>query len=212
MRVAIVAVNLIALTNFVSYALADSLPSRKPGLWEITVSSHVGDTTHPTSMKQCTDQATDTKLLQAGSELQGHTNCSKNEFTRTSDGYSIASVCKHAGSTISSEGRFTGDFTAEYSGDMTATFDPPMLGQRSSKTTIRARWLGSCPSDMRPGDTVLSNGLKLNMDQATKSAQQAASMMNDPEVARAMKELSSGMNKDMEKAMRQMMQQGHATK
>jgi hypothetical protein len=190
-----------------SYAVADSLPDRKPGLWEIAIAGQVGGSAHPTSMKQCTDQATDSKLLQAGSEIQGSRNCSKNDIVRTSNGYSISSLCKHGGSTLSSRGSFTGDFTSEYSGEITTTFDPPMLGQSSSKTTIKAKWLGDCPNDMRPGDTVLSNGLKMNMNQAAQAAQQAAAMLNDPEVARAMKQLSSGMNKDMEKAMRQMLQQ-----
>jgi hypothetical protein len=191
----------------VSSATADSLPNRKPGLWEVSVSTDTKGASHPMKMTQCTDETTDAKLMQTGNDIQGQAACSKNEITKTSSGYKISSVCKLAGSTVSSNGTFTGDFASEYGGDITTSFEPPVFGQTGSTTTIRAKWLGACPSDMKPGDMLLPNGMKMNVDQAAQSAKQAAKMLDNPEIAQAMKQMPEGMNKEMANAMKEMMQQ-----
>jgi hypothetical protein len=193
--------------NITPPASADSLPSRKPGLWEISISTEIQGDSHPVKMKQCTDEAADAKLMQAGNDIQGQSMCSKNEITKTEQGYSISSICTHAGSKVSSEGAFTGDFSSEYSGDITTSFDPPVFGQKESKTTIRAKWLGACSDDMRPGDMILPNGMKMNVDKAAQSAKQAAKMLNNPEIAHAIQQMPKGLNKEMESAMKEMMQQ-----
>ncbi len=207
MRLALLTTTLISLVNTVPAALADSLPSRKPGLWEVTVSTDTQDSSRPMKMTQCTDEATDAKLMQTGNDIQGQAACSKNEVSKTSTGYRISSVCKLAGSTVSSEGTFAGNFSSEYAGDITTSFEPPVFGHKTSATTIRAKWLGACPSGMQPGDMLLPNGMKMNVDQAAQTAKQAAKMFDNPEVAQAMKQMPKGMNEEMAGAMKEMLQQ-----
>jgi hypothetical protein len=158
-------------------------------------------------MTQCTDETTDAKLMQAGNDIQDQAACSKNDVTKTSSGYKISSVCKVAGSTVSSEGTFAGDFSSEYTGDITTSFNPPVFGQKGSTTTIRAKWLGACPAGMQPGDMLLPNGMKMNVDQAAQSAKQAAKILDNPEIAQAMKGMTKGFNEEMADGMKEMLEQ-----
>lgn len=207
MRLALLTAPLFSLLYITPSATADSLPSRKPGLWEIAVSTDTQDTSRPMKMTQCTDETTDTKLMQAGNDIQGQAACSKNDISKTSKGYQISSVCKLAGSTVSSEGTFTGDFSSEYAGDITTSFNPPVFGQKGSTTTIRAKWIGACPSGMQPGDMTLPNGMKMNIDQAAQSAKQAAKLLDNPEIAQAMKGMTKGIDKEMAHGMKEMLDQ-----
>ena len=38
-----------------------------------------------------------------------------------------------------------------------------MMGRSSSTTTSKGKWLGPCGKDMKPGDTIMSNGQKINI-------------------------------------------------
>ncbi len=207
MRLIALTLSLASVTCVSTLAVADSLPTRKPGLWEISISTATADSSNPITMKQCTDEAADAKLMQAGNDIQGQSACSKNEIVKTDSGYRISSLCTHAGSSVSSEGTFTGDFSSEYTGDITTTFEPPVFGQKSSKTTINAKWLGVCSDDMKPGDMLLPNGMKMNVDQAAKSAKHAVEMLNNPDVAAAIQRMPKDMSKGIEGAMKEMMEQ-----
>jgi hypothetical protein len=37
------------------------------------------------------------------------------------------------------------------------------MGKSDSTTTQQAKWIGACPPDMRPGDLVTGNGVKINL-------------------------------------------------
>jgi len=197
----------LPLALSIAVAQADSLPTRKPGLWEISVSTGSESAGHQTKMKQCTDEKTDAKMLQIGADAQGRATCSKNEISRTSDGYSLTSVCSLSGSTITSKGSFTGDFSKSYSGELTTTFEPPLFGQTSSSTRMNAVWLGDCTGGLKPGDIVMPNGTKTNIDRAVASAKQATEMLNSPELANAMKQLQHGMDGQSQAALQQMLGQ-----
>ena len=137
---------------------ATDIPKRKSGLWEIKTTSDAAGTGRPTSMQMCIDQATDDLLRGLGSTQ----DCSKNELKRNGDRIQTESVCKVMGTTTVSHGLFQGDFSAAYQGEVTTTYDPPMMGMKQGKTRIEAKWLSACKAGMTPGDMVLPDGRIIN--------------------------------------------------
>lgn len=135
----------------------------------------------PQKMKECVDGATDAetmKMATDSSKAMGG-NCSQNSFKRTATGFETESTCTMGGSTISSKGVFTGDFNSEYKGEVVTSFAPPMHGNSGSKTSFTAKRIGDCPSDMKPGDILMANGMKTNMKDAAAQAEKLAKMMNN---------------------------------
>jgi hypothetical protein len=168
-----VMIGLVSLCE-VAGARAETLPERKPGLWEMKVTSDSGRSTQ--SMKQCVDAATDAKMMRLGSGDAMKGACSRNEFRRTSAGYETTTECRFGGSTIQSEGSFTGDFSKAYVGQVKSSFAPPMFGREHSTTTISAKWLGACEQGMVPGDMITAQGIKINIDMMESQAKQMGAL------------------------------------
>ena len=158
--------------------------NRKPGLWSMTIASD-GKKAHG-ALRQCIDAQTDARMMQMASQSDLH-KCKKNELVKDGAGYRLHAECSMSGSTAVSDGVFKGDFDRKYEGEVTTRFSPPLFGREQSKSSIDATWEGPCPSDMKPGDMELPNGMKMSLDQAQQGAKMAAQMMNNPEVAKMMK-------------------------
>jgi hypothetical protein len=155
-------------------AIGDTIPSRTSGLWETSIS--MGNGIPNQTIKECVDQSTDAEGLKTGTEMpqaMGGT-CSKNTFKRTSSGFESESECTIGGSTISSKGTFTGDFASSYKGEVVTTHSPPIFGNGGSKTVITAKHLGPCAADMKPGDLIMGNGMKMNRKEAAAQAEMLA--------------------------------------
>ena len=122
-------------------ALAQDAPRRKPGLWEISMT--MGRMPAPMVSRQCVDEKTDdfgSRPTRSG----GAEKCSKKSVRREGGSVILESVCQAEGSTATSRGVFTGDFTTAYKGDMTTTFSPPLNGMGEMKMTFQARYTGPC--------------------------------------------------------------------
>lgn len=123
----------------------------KAGLWELKVSA-AGAPAQTT--KVCTGE------VPAGSNpfappTPGQ-NCSKNNVTKTADGYAIAMECTVNGMTVASNGTVSGDMSSAYKVEMTTTMggaNLPAAAQREMKTVIDAKYAGACPAGMQPGQT-----------------------------------------------------------
>lgn len=157
---------LIAAGLLVSEARAVELPARKAGLWEIKTVFEGRKTT--TSISQtCIDASTD-KLLNS---INGDTTkemCSKNDIRQSGTGYVVDSVCKIGNYTTTGHAVMTGDFHVAYTVKVSSKTEggPTVPGQvpgRTSNMTIEARWLGPCKADQKPGDIIMSNGMKVNV-------------------------------------------------
>jgi hypothetical protein len=158
---------LIALTALVSTsALALDMPSRKAGLWEISM-SFVGHKTPPQVMKQCIDAASD-KLMNANVGGSIQQKCSKQDIERNGSGMTIDSVCNFGGGTTTTHAVMTGSFDSAYTMDVTSKRQggpavPGLSPNGQSHTMISAKWLGPCEAGQRPGDMIMSNGMKINV-------------------------------------------------
>jgi hypothetical protein len=153
-------------------ASAVDLPTRKAGLWELTMNFHNTRLPHQT-MRQCTDADSDRlmNLNFAGSNEQA---CSKKDIVPNGTGYVVDSICNFGGVTTTSHAVVTGSFDSAYSVDVNSTREggPAMPGAAvgaASHMTIAAKWLGPCAAGEKPGDVIMSNGMKMNVIELQKA-------------------------------------------
>jgi hypothetical protein len=165
-------------------ALADDLPIRKAGLWEIKM-VRTGSPLPPMTMQQCTDETTDKAMNTMVSPLTKQV-CSKQELKKTATGYVSDSVCDISGmpaiahavpdlksaSTMKmiSHAEITGDFNSAYTMKTTSHSEGGPNGMpRDTTMAIEAKWLGACKPDQKPGDIVMpGGGFKINVKDADK--------------------------------------------
>jgi hypothetical protein len=142
-------------------------------------------------------------MMQMMSQAQEGT-CTVNKISAIEGGYGLYSECSMSGSKVISKGEFKGDFDAEYNGEVKTVFEPALFGMSESVTTFKAKYAGPCPADMKAGDMMMPNGMKMNVEQARDNAKRAADMMNNPEV----KKLLAGQIKpeQLQDAMRQQLE------
>jgi len=151
----------------VAPAAAQDLPKRKSGLWEIRTSS-LGATKGPAGAEAarvplCIDETTDDAVTQQALGMAKQ-SCTKQDIRRTGTQVVVDSVCKFGDTTATTHSVFTGAFDSAYKVETRSTYDPPLMGMREGNALIEAKWLGACKADQRPGDVILGNGIKINMN------------------------------------------------
>ncbi|MGH6818672.1 MAG: DUF3617 domain-containing protein [Methylovirgula sp.] len=110
---------------FCGAALADDYPSRKPGLWEVTIAAE-GTPAH--KMQMCIDAATDQLFHTVGTDLRAK-HCAQNNVKVNGTIVTSDSVCKVHGRTVTTTAttNFTGD--SAYHSDIKTHFDPALFGK-----------------------------------------------------------------------------------
>lgn len=150
-------------------ALSQDLPSRKPGLWEITM-----QVTHSPSqtMRQCVDEKTDVQM-QRMAQGTGAQQCSRNTVTRDGDRWVGESECRHGNSVATSRSVFAGDFDKGYKGQIDVKYSPPLGGIAQSRVMMRAKWTGACPDGWKAGDMEMPGGMgRVNVNEMMGAAGQ----------------------------------------
>jgi len=140
-------------------ALADDLPSRKAGLWEMKMSFENRNVPAQT-IQQCIDASTDA-MMQSNTGPYAQNACSKRDVQRSGSTVTIDSVCTVNGKATASHAVISGSFDSAYT--MTVTSDSAAAPGGKSNMTMAAKWLGPCTSDQRPGDMIMANGMKINI-------------------------------------------------
>lgn len=148
---------------FAAHAAADEAPSRKPGLWEIKTT--IEGRGRAITVKQCIDAATDVMLQSSTGPLAAQA-CSGREVKKSDGGMTIESRCTFNGKPASARAVVSGSFEGAYT--MTVTADGKDLP--ATKMTMEGKWLGPCAADQKPGDVVMSNGVKVNVPELQKRA------------------------------------------
>jgi hypothetical protein len=147
-------------------ACAFDMPARKPGLWEMKISMEGRNLPVPAA-QHCIDAATDKQMQQMG---EGMSKCSKQEVTNVGGKMVFDSVCQVGTMTSTSHGEITGSFDSAYTVKMTSKRDgAPIPGMPpTTNMTIEAKWLGPCKPDQKPGDMIMGNGMKMNINDLQK--------------------------------------------
>jgi Protein of unknown function (DUF3617) len=148
-------------------AIADELPVRKAGLWEMKA-SRTGSQVPDSTMQQCTDATTDKDLSSSLSPLAKQI-CSKQDIQKTAAGYTVDAVCGAAGVSVTSHSEIVGDFNSAYT---VTTNSHASLGDKGQPhdtvSKIEAKWVGACKPDQKPGDIVMPGGMKMNIKDLEK--------------------------------------------
>src|SRR5690242_20842668 len=95
-----------------SAALAEDLPLRKAGLWEMKV-VRTGGAMPDMTMQHCTDPTTDKEMSNSVSPLAKQI-CSKQDVVKTATGYVSDSVCTVSGVAMTTHADIVGDFDSGY--------------------------------------------------------------------------------------------------
>src|SRR5690242_12879198 len=143
---------------------AFDFPKRKSGLWEIETSS-AANPGPPQKAQMCIDQKSADALNEMGMTKK---ICSKNDVRREGAAIISDSVCTVGSSTITTHSIITGKLDSAYKVDTRSTYDPPLNGMKEGAAMIQARWVGPCKADQKPGDMILPNGVKINVNDRPK--------------------------------------------
>ena len=138
------------------------LPSRKAGLWEITMAIEKSKGLPAFTSRICLDPATDRVLMDHGLKLAAG-RCRNLAPRRQGQSYVIDADCKVGGTASKTRIVITGDFDSAY----TLRMESPGAdkGAQGPLMTQTAAWKGAdCPG-MKPGDMTLPGGLKVNVKQ-----------------------------------------------
>ncbi len=136
-------------------------PRRKPGLWEINTSSRQA-AQGSTRVQMCIDENTNDLVQQQG--LATKDGCSRHDMKRNGSEIVVDSVCRLGETTATTHSVFTGSFDSLYKVETRSSYDPPLMGMREGHAVIEAKWLGACKPDQKPGDMILGNGMKININ------------------------------------------------
>ncbi len=165
---------LLALTIALAAAPAGAsdYPARKPGLWELTTKDDLGGA--PQVAQHCVDAASDQALQQLGKGM-AQQMCADVKASREGDKYIIESTCAMSPKNkMHNRSVLSGNFQSAYREDTETRFDPPMMGIKSTRSRMEARWLGACKPGQKPGDVILDNGMKINLSALAKGAPKLA--------------------------------------
>lgn len=143
-------------------ALAQDMPKRKSGLWEIK--TDMGG--RAMQMQQCVDEKTDDATRQVADGMAKE--CTKPTIRREGDRVITESTCRFGGGTQKTRAVFSGKFDSAYRGEISMTYDPPMQGMKEMKMTIDARLTGPCKPGQKPGDMIMPGGMTMNINDMKK--------------------------------------------
>ena len=145
-------------------APAAELPSRKPGLWQVRTS--IGSSNAPNRVvQQCIDAATD-QMMQSSAGPFAPAACPERDVQRSENSTTIDFTCAVGGKPATAHSVITGSFDSAYT--MTVTSQGPDIPDGKMIMTIDAKWLGPCAADQKPGDVIMSNGMKINIPEMQK--------------------------------------------
>lgn len=143
--------------------------ARKPGLWQLTQSlpnmPNAGIAT-----KMCVDAAMGDRMATSAMAGMHDVACTRRDVTPTATGMDIAMICSGSGRTINSHIHVERVSDTEFHQTMNATFTPAVAGHETLSTTTTGKWLGACPADMKAGDVIVGNGMKMNILDAMAKA------------------------------------------
>ena len=136
-------------------------PFAKDGLWEATTSHTMMGKTTQATVKLCQNRESQQKEREFSAQMRQKDQCSRTT-TQTAPGtFVIESKCTsgpRAGSSSKTTMTFQGD--SAYHMDMHMTTSSGV----ENTMVIDGKYVGACPPDMKPGDTVMGNGQKFNMN------------------------------------------------
>lgn len=153
---------LVAISSAsIGVASADEFkpPPMKDGLWEThSKQAQQGKTVFDTSIKMCQSKELTKSMLSDGDEMRKKNECTSTITRASPNTYTAESRC--------AKGPNAGSLTRviyTYQGDTAShTEVHTNVGKSETVTLVDAKYLGSCPAGMKPGDAVMADGKKIS--------------------------------------------------
>jgi hypothetical protein len=164
LHLSVVAIGIVCMSS----SVAQDLPTRRAGLWEVTMTQE-GRNTPPQVMQQCTDASTDKLMNAFGGDMGGM--CSQHEIRRVGATIVINATCQIGPMKSVSQSVVSGDFNSNYTVKTTSKVEgmpQGIPGMAGGSSTVQARWVGACKADQQPGDVVMPDGRKMNIKELRK--------------------------------------------
>jgi uncharacterized protein DUF3617 len=143
------------------------LPTRKAGLWEISMTVEKPKGMPAITTKACLDPATDRELMDHGLKLAGG-KCKSLTSRRQGQSYVIDAECSFGGAASRTRTVIAGDFGSSYTVRTEGATEGGTGAEKGPHPTLMtqtATWKSAdCPG-MKPGDMTMPGGLKVNVKQ-----------------------------------------------
>ena len=115
--------------------------------------------------------------------------CSEVELKKVGDTYVTKSDCDFGVSKISMETVTSGDFSSEYTVKINSKTSHITLGDKSSSSVNKSKYIGACPKGMRDGDMILPDGSKFNSSDMMKEEFEKSKQMDPKQMEEMRKQL-----------------------
>jgi isoleucyl-tRNA synthetase len=145
-----------------AHADEPQLPFLKDGLWESHIHQTVNgqQTEHTVRMCQTADTQREERAFSAS--LRQKNQCTYSIKRQSASVYVSENRCQ-AGALAGT----TSKGTMTFQGDTAYRDEVHILQSGNVKTTItEAKYVGACPADMKPGDTIFDNSVRSNISEA----------------------------------------------
>ena len=152
MKTAALTLTLIAACGL---AHADDFPRRKSGLWEMTMTDEEKGASEPKKSRLCIDRAFEDLMIKKGMDVT-MSKCEKRDVKASGNTITVKSVCNFGRSKLTSTGVWTYKGDTAYQMVSDGNFNPPMMGISKTHSVQNGKWVGACPTDMKPGDMVIT--------------------------------------------------------
>lgn len=148
-----------ALVFAVNADTLNPVPILKTGLWEITISNPL-DPNKGSFKKRCAGSLSQETDYENEVFTEGRQKCKILSVTRGKEIVRYTATCDDPGGLSRSiKGEFAGDFASEFTQKDVIT--PKVTSQLGELLyTKRFRFVGQCPADMKPGDSMISHDRK----------------------------------------------------
>jgi hypothetical protein len=183
---------LLLLLSIPIRAEADAVPNSRPGLWQSTNFDANGNKLQTST--SCVSAESEARLRKFSRDASARQSCPKSETTKTDKGYKTYTECAMMGSKSISTATIVGDFQSAYTITTVTTMRPPVMGVARSYGRTEMKWLGECPSTMRPGDVSVDGRSPVNgVDSALRGRKIHDDLRKrDPDFDKMVRELSEG--------------------
>lgn len=162
----LLAAAVLPLSTLTALAQIPDLPSRRPGLWDISMTvDRQGGGAMPIVTQMCFDPASERELMDYGLKMSKD-NCTRYDMKRIGKTWVIDSECTFGKVKSASKVIISGDFQSNVTMRIEGKSEGGFAGEKGpqqSLITQVATWKSAdCPG-MKPGDIALPGGLKMNV-------------------------------------------------
>lgn len=174
-----------AVLSLACAAAAQDYPKLKSGQWDLNISTtKVSTGAPPTKSTMCIDEAIQREMMTMGAGMSREM-CTKNEFKREGSRFVGNAECRIGESKIVSRSVMTLTGDSAYHTEINATYEPPFMGMKDSRTMLDGKYVGPCRDGLVPGDFISPNGQKFNIKGMASGRMPAMPPSQPPRPAKA---------------------------